>query len=293
MIENGDVAMDPIEGSDKGTIERTHRSWTLGATSRRQEACAGCRGGRCRLGSAGDQRHLGLYRLWRALKQPSPLSSKGPPTSGLCAEKDGFGCYSGAGGNDQFQATFGSGGVWNFFFQGCSALSTESVALAGIPGPNFANAYEPPPGYKCKMILHNGNNGAQIYDTGYVSNPIIGFADTVGRHIHHARPVPRWPEQGVCRDSVRSGLSRLQNQPDDGRSSRSTVPPPEVHPAATSMRLASGQAVAWTPWSAPVLLDERSTMILGLLDGEVTLGWLADEFSVAFDAPTGGSSSPI
>lgn len=62
---------------------------------------------------------------------------------------------------------------------------------------------------------------------------------------------------------------------------------PEVHPAATSMRLASGQAVAWTPWSAPVLLDERSTMILGLLDGEVTLGWLADEFSVAFGADRG------
>ena len=119
-----------------------------------------------------------LYRLWRALKQPSPII-EGGPTSGLCAEKT-LDCYSGAGGNDQFQATFGSGGVWNFFFQGCSLFSTESVALAGIPGPNFTNAYEPPPGYKCKMILHNGNSGAQIYDTGYVSNPINGFADTGG-----------------------------------------------------------------------------------------------------------------
>lgn len=59
---------------------------------------------------------------------------------------------------------------------------------------------------------------------------------------------------------------------------------PEVHPAAKLLRLASGQAVAWTPWSAPVLLDERSTMILGLLDGEVTFGWLADELAAAFDA---------
>lgn len=108
-----------------------------------------------------------------------PPIIEGGPTSGLCAEKT-LGCYSGAGGNDQFQATFGSGGVWNFFFQGCSALSTESVALAGIPGPNIANAYEPPPGYKCKMILHNGNSGDQIYDTGYVSNPINGMADTGG-----------------------------------------------------------------------------------------------------------------
>lgn len=30
------------------------------------------------------------------------------------------------------------------------------------------------------MILHNGNSGAQIYDTGYVSNPINGIADTGG-----------------------------------------------------------------------------------------------------------------
>ena len=59
---------------------------------------------------------------------------------------------------------------------------------------------------------------------------------------------------------------------------------PEMHPAAALLRLASGQAVAWTPWSAPVQLDERSNMVLGLLDGEVTLDWLADEFSVAFDA---------
>ena len=59
---------------------------------------------------------------------------------------------------------------------------------------------------------------------------------------------------------------------------------PEIHPAAVSLRLTSGQSVAWTPWSEPVLLDERSTMILDLLDGELTLGWLAETFSAAFDA---------
>ncbi len=108
-----------------------------------------------------------------------PPITEGGTTSGFCAEKTG-GCYSGAtlGGNDRFMATFGDGGVWNFFFQGCGG--TESVALDGRLGPNFANAYEPPPGYKCRMTLHDQATGTQIYDTGYVGNPINNIADTGG-----------------------------------------------------------------------------------------------------------------
>ena len=106
-----------------------------------------------------------------------PPITEGTPTSGLCVSKFG-GCYSGLGGtvNTHF-ASISGGGHWNFYFQGCGG--TESVALAEGP-PVFANNYEPPPGYKCKMILHNQGTGAQIYDTGFVNNPINGTADTGG-----------------------------------------------------------------------------------------------------------------
>ena len=97
----------------------------------------------------------------------------------MCVEKS-LGCYSGAFGTvNSHNATIPGGGHWNFYFQGCSAGNTESVALAAGP-PNIANNYEPPPGYKCKMILHNQGTGAQIYDTGFVNNPINGIADTGG-----------------------------------------------------------------------------------------------------------------
>ena len=108
-----------------------------------------------------------------------PPIIEGTPKSGLCVEKY-LGCYSGLGGKvNSHNATISGGGHWNFYFQGCSIGNTESVALAAGP-PNIANNYEPPPGYKCKMILHNGNTGNQIYDTGYVANPINGIADTGG-----------------------------------------------------------------------------------------------------------------
>ncbi len=178
MIENGDVAMDPIEGSDKGTIERRTAHGLSGRRAAIKKLALGA-GAAGAVWAAPAINGTSVVPAVAGAQTTLPPIIEGGPTSGLCAEKTS-GCYSGAGGNDQFQATFGSGGVWNFFFQGCSLFSTESVALAGIPGPNFTNAYEPPPGYKCKMILHNGNSGAQIYDTGYVSNPINGSADTGG-----------------------------------------------------------------------------------------------------------------
>lgn len=181
MIENGDVAMDPIEGSDKGTIERRTAHGLSGRRAAIKKLALGA-GAAGAVWAAPAINGTSVVPAVAGAQTTLPPIIEGTPTSGLCAEKDGNGCYSGAliGGNDRFQATFGSGGVWNFFFQGCSIGNSESVALDGIPGPNFANAYEPPPGYKCKMILHNGNSGAQIYDTGYVSNPINGAADTGG-----------------------------------------------------------------------------------------------------------------
>ncbi|MBX7161484.1 MAG: hypothetical protein K1X95_14435 [Acidimicrobiia bacterium] len=96
-------------------------------------------------------------------------------TANGTADKNGFGCFSGAGGDDQFLVTLGDG-WWHFYFQGCGL--TESVALADPPGGPSANAYEPPTGYKCKMQLLQGMT--VVYDTGYVSNPINGIADTGG-----------------------------------------------------------------------------------------------------------------
>ncbi len=108
-----------------------------------------------------------------------PPIIEGTPTSGLCVEKSG-GCYSGAFGTvNSHNASISGGGHWNFAFQGCSIGNTESVRLEAGP-PDIFNNYEPPPGYKCKMILHNRNTGDQIYDTGYVNNPINGATDTGG-----------------------------------------------------------------------------------------------------------------
>ncbi|MFZ1440318.1 MAG: hypothetical protein WAX12_04375 [Candidatus Microthrix subdominans] len=178
MIENGDVAMDPIEGSDKGTIERRTAHGLSGRRAAIKKLALGA-GAAGAVWAAPAINGTSVVPAVAGAQTTLPPIIEGTPTSGLCAEKGGGGCYSGAGGNDQFQATFGSGGHWNFYFQGCGAGNSESVALAAGP-PDIANNYEPPPGYKCKMILYNGNNGAQIYDTGYVSNPIIGFADTGG-----------------------------------------------------------------------------------------------------------------
>ena len=89
-----------------------------------------------------------------------------------------LGCFSGAfGTTNQFAITLGTDGWWNFYFQGCSTGSTESVALAAI-SPHVADAFQPPTGYKCKFQLLNGVT--VLYDTGYVTNPINGTADTGG-----------------------------------------------------------------------------------------------------------------
>ncbi|MCB0978704.1 MAG: twin-arginine translocation signal domain-containing protein [Acidimicrobiales bacterium] len=91
-----------------------------------------------------------------------------------------LGCFSGAVGDDVFMPSLGDG-WWHFYFQGCSLFSTESVALHDPPGGPFANAYEPPTGYKCKMNLTAPGDPSTVrYTTGYVSNPINGIADTGG-----------------------------------------------------------------------------------------------------------------
>ncbi len=178
MIENGDVAMDPIEGSDKGTIERRTAHGLSGRRAAIKKLALGA-GAAGAVWAAPAINGTSVVPAVAGAQTTLPRIIEGTPTSGLCVEKYS-GCYSGLGGTtNSHNATISGGGHWNFYFQGCSIGNTESVRLEAGP-PDIFNNYEPPPGYKCKMILHNGNSGDQIYDTGYVSNPIIGIADTGG-----------------------------------------------------------------------------------------------------------------
>lgn len=86
MIENGDVAMDPIEGSDKGTIERRTAHGLSGRRAAIKKLALGAGGGRCCLGSTGHQRHLGRTGGGRRSTTLPPII-EGTPTSGLCADK--------------------------------------------------------------------------------------------------------------------------------------------------------------------------------------------------------------
>lgn len=99
----------------------------------------------------------------------TPITAEGTATKTL-------GCFGGAGSNDQFITPLGADGWWHFYFQGCGA--TESVALADPAGGPVANAYQPPTGYKCKMQLISSTT--VVVDTGYVTDPINGIADTGG-----------------------------------------------------------------------------------------------------------------
>lgn len=102
-----------------------------------------------------------------AASNPEPIVASGTAT------KTAF-CFSGAGGDDQFLVPLGDG-WWHFYFQGCGG--TESVALADPPGGPGANAYQAPTGYRCRMVVTNSYGS---HDTGWVTDPINGIADTGG-----------------------------------------------------------------------------------------------------------------
>ena len=88
-------------------------------------------------------------------------------------------CYSGAAGDDTFHQVLGTDGYWDFYFQGCSAFATETIALDDPPGGPFANAYEPPTGYKCRMSIDGSADGPTPWYSG--ADPQVGsVADTGG-----------------------------------------------------------------------------------------------------------------
>ena len=87
-----------------------------------------------------------------------------------------IGCYSGVIGDadDVVALPLGNDGWWDFYFQGCSAFATETVALWDPPGGATGNAFQAPSGYKCKMSIDGTSD-----DTPYYTND-IGIADTGG-----------------------------------------------------------------------------------------------------------------
>jgi hypothetical protein len=141
MIENGDVAMDPIEGSDKGTIERRTAHGLSGRRAAIKKLALGA-GAAGAVWAAPAINGTSVVPAVAGAQTTLPPIIEGTPTSGLCAEK-----YSSAAtrglrweGQQPQGHYFRVGRHWNFYFQGCSIGNTESVALAAGPGPNIANA---------------------------------------------------------------------------------------------------------------------------------------------------------
>ena len=64
-------------------------------------------------------------------------------------------------------------GWWNFAFQGCTALNTESVRYDFLGGRT--DCYKEPVGYQCKMDILGEGDGI-----GYNTNKIGAVADTGG-----------------------------------------------------------------------------------------------------------------
>ena len=87
-----------------------------------------------------------------------------------------IGCYSGVIGDadDVVALPLGNDGWWDFYFQGCRAFATETVALWDPPGGATGNAFQAPSGYKCKMSIDGTSDDTPYYTTN------IGPADTGG-----------------------------------------------------------------------------------------------------------------
>jgi len=123
------------------------------------------------------------------------------------------GCYSGAAGDDTFHQVLGTDGYWDFYFQGCSAFATETIALDDPPGGPFANAYEPPTGYKCRMSIDGSADGPTPWYSG--ADPQVGsVADTGGLIFFQSSS--SWSSTGRTRRP--GGSPAIRSEADDLRS---------------------------------------------------------------------------
>lgn len=78
-----------------------------------------------------------------------------------------LGCFSGLTGSDtwnQVLGSVGSSGQWNFGFQGCTALATESVAFIEGPG-NLGQNYVAPDGYLCRFSIDGTSDATTWWAT--------------------------------------------------------------------------------------------------------------------------------
>lgn len=102
-----------------------------------------------------------------------------PPIVATGSADKTLGCFSGAVGDDAYQVTLGADGWWDFYLQGCSLFSTESVALHDPPGGHFGDAFQAPTGKKCRMDIERAD-GSVIKTTPYYTNLVGSLADTGG-----------------------------------------------------------------------------------------------------------------
>lgn len=86
-----------------------------------------------------------------------------------------LGCFSGVGGNDSFSIALGENGWWDFYFQGCTTLATETVALWDPAGGPSADAFQAPTGYACRMSIDGTSD-----QTKWFTHSIGSVTDTGG-----------------------------------------------------------------------------------------------------------------
>lgn len=105
---------------------------------------------------------MSIVPTFAAAASTAPIVMTGTATKTL-------GCF----GPDQFAVNLthptipANSGWWNFAFQGCTALNTESVRYDYfLGGPT--DCYKEPVGYQCKMELLNGTT--VVYDTGHIDS---------------------------------------------------------------------------------------------------------------------------
>ena len=125
---------------------------------------------------------------------PTTTTTIVPPPIVVTGSADKFwGCFSGAAGDDAYEVDLGADGWWDFYFQGCSTLATETVVLHDPPGGPFGDAFRAPTGRQCAMNIERPN-GAVVATTSYYTDRVAPLYDTGGWIFMQSDPplVP-WP----------------------------------------------------------------------------------------------------
>lgn len=111
-----------------------------------------------------------------------------------------LGCFSGVGGDDRFHQVLGDDGWWDFYFQGCTTLASETVALWDPAGGPTADAFQSPSGYACMMRI----DGTSDY-TGWFVDSVTDFANADTGGLIFINSTNAWPDTTnwtiTCKDN--------------------------------------------------------------------------------------------